>query len=263
MSASLRAEWTKLRTVPSTVWTVLALVVCTVGVGALATGGLSPSGCAGADNGCAFDTPRVTLAGVYLGQVAVVVLAVLVVTVEYDTAMIRTTLAANPRRTAVLTAKAAVVTAVVLGTAAVTVLCSLIAGRMILPGQGFTAANGYPTLSLADASTLRAFAGTVVYLGLVALLGIGVGMIIRHTGGAIMAVLSLLYTFPIVATLVTDEQWRRWINKLAPMTAGLAIQATRRLETLPIAPWPGLGVLAAYAGAAMIAGAVLFIRRDA
>jgi ABC-2 type transport system permease protein len=90
-----------------------------------------------------------------------------------------------------------------------------------------------------------------------------VALIVRHTGAALTAVLSLLYTFPIIAALVTDPDWRKWLMRLAPMTAGLAIQATRNLDAQPIAPWAGLGVLAGYAAAAAALGAVLFQRRDA
>jgi ABC-2 type transport system permease protein len=155
------------------------------------------------------------------------------------------------------------VTATVLAAGTLGVLGSLAAGRAILPGNGFTAANGYPPLSLADGPTLRAAAGTVLYLGLVALLSVGVGTAVRDSAGAIVTVLTLLYVVPMIATFVTDPQWHERLEKLAPMTAGLMIQATRDLERLPLRPWAGLAVLAAYAGAAMLLGVVLFATRDA
>jgi ABC-2 type transport system permease protein len=257
LGRAVRAEWTKLRTVPSTGWAVLALLVLTTAIGALVTWDLTPPDCERSDPACDFDTTRLSLSGVYLGQAAVVVLAVLAVTAEYEAAMIRTTLAACPRRLEVLAAKAAVVATVVLGTAAVSLLGSLFAGRQILAGNGFTVAAGYRPLSLADGPTLRAYAGTVLYLGLVALLSIGVGFAVRHTGGTVTILLGVLYVAPIVAIVVTDPRWREWIEQVSPMTAGLSIQATLRLDTLPISPWSGLGVLALYA-----AGAVLFRLRD-
>jgi ABC-2 type transport system permease protein len=131
MTRALHAEWTKLRTVPSTAWTALSLVVATVAVGAFATFGL------GTVEGA--DTVRFSASGVLLGQVAAVVLAVLTVTPEYETAMIRTTLAADPHRGRVLAAKAATVTAVVLGCGTLGMLGSLAAGRLILPDQGLPA----------------------------------------------------------------------------------------------------------------------------
>lgn len=262
MRHALAAEWTKLRTVSSTAWLAAAVVVLTVVLGSAMTASVDTSLCP-TPTSCEEDTTRLALAGVWLGQVAVVVLAVLAMTGEYDTGMIQTTLAATPRRATVLLAKAAVVTVTVLATGSLGVLGSLIAGRMILPGNGFTEANGYPPISPADQPTLRAAGGTVLYLGLVALLGLGLGAVVRDTAGALVTVLTLLYVAPMVAALVTDPAWSDRLQKLAPMTAGLAIQATRGLDRLPIGPWAGLGVLAAYAGAAMLWGAIAFQVRDA
>lgn len=245
MSGALHAEWTKLRTVPSTGWTAVAIIVATVAVGSLATASLRPED--------VNDLARISLSGVYLGQMAVVVLGVLAVTPEYESTMIRTTLAAHPVRPAVLAAKAANIAAIVLVAGTVSVLGSLVATRMIRPDS----------VSLVDGSTLRAYAGTVLYLGLIGLLSLGAAMVVRHTGGTITLVLSLLYTMPIVATFVTDPIWRNRILRVAPMTAGLAIQATRDLAAQPIAPWAGIGVLTAWTGAALALGAVLFSRRDA
>jgi len=206
---------------------------------------------------------KLSLFGTYLGQVAVVVLAALVATTEYDTNLIRVTLAAYPRRIGVLAAKAAVVTAVVLASAAVSLLGSLAAARGILPGNGFTAANGYPPLSLTDGPTLRAYGGTVLYFGLIGLLSLGVGTAVRHAAAALSTVLALLFVLPIVAQFVNNEHVRELLSKWSPMTAGLAIQATRRLGDLPIGPWAGLGVMAGYAAAAMLLGALMFALRDA
>jgi hypothetical protein len=262
MRLALHAEWTKLRTVRSTGWLILALVGFTVAAGALTTLSVDTTLCA-TPTSCDEDTVKLSLFGTYLGQVAVVVLAALVATTEYDTNLIRVTLAAYPRRIGVLAAKAAVVTAVVLASAAVSVLGSLAAARGILPGNGFTAANGYPPLSLGDGPTLRAYGGTMLYFGLIGLLSLGVGMAVRHTAGALGTVLALLFVLPIVAQFVNNGHVRELLLKWSPMTAGLAIQATRRLGDLPIGPWAGLGVLTGYAAAAMLLGAAMFAARDA
>jgi ABC-2 type transport system permease protein len=157
----------------------------------------------------------------------------------------------------------AVVAATVLAAGTLGVLGSLAAGRAILPGNGFTAANGYPPLSLADEPTLRAAAGTVLYLVLVALLALGVGAVARDTAAALTVVLALLLLAPLITGLVGDPRWQERLDSLAPMTAGLAVQATTRLDSLPIGPWPGLGVLAAYAAAAaLLLGAAAFVNRD-
>jgi ABC-2 type transport system permease protein len=261
MRRAVHMEWTKLRTAPGTGWWVLAVVGLTIGLSAFTAATVDAVNCAPR---CDLDPGKLGLSGVYLGQIAVVALAALVVTSEYDTMMIRTTLAAAPRRLVVLAAKLGVVTAVVLAAALAGVAGAwLAAGRGILPRHGFTAAHGYPPASLADPVLRRAYLGTVLYLGLVALLSAGAGVVLRHTAAAVSVVLGLLYVMPIVAQFIPDPRWHDRILRYSPMSAGLAIQATRGLAHQPVGPWPGLGILALYAAGALLAGAVLFARRDA
>ena len=191
---ALHAEWTKLRTLPGTGWLLLGAVVATVIISATVSATLSCTSTAA----CHVDVTKLSLAGTYLGQAVVAIVAVLAVTGEYGTGMIRTTLAAMPRRTTVLAAKAAVVAAVTLAAAIPAVLGSVLAGRLILPGHGYTPANGFPVLSLADGTVLRAATGTVLYLALIALLSLGVAAAVRDAAVAIGAVLGLLYLFPIL-----------------------------------------------------------------
>jgi ABC-2 type transport system permease protein len=143
------------------------------------------------------------------------------------------------------------------------VLCSLLAGRLILPGRGFTPTHGYTPLSLADGSTLRAAAGSVIYLALIALLSLGVAAAVRDPATAIGIVLGLLYLFPIIAQTVTNPTWQRHLHELAPMTAGLYIQATIGVHSLPLTPWQGLGVLAGWAAASLLVGGLTLRARDA
>ena len=110
---------------------------------------------------------------------------------------------------------------------------------------------------------LRAAAGSVLYLALIALLSLGAATAVRDSAAAIGIVLGLLYLFPIVAAVVSDPHVQRHLQQLAPMTAGLDIQATTGLRSLPISPWAGLGVLAAWAAAALLAGGLLLRLRDA
>jgi ABC-2 type transport system permease protein len=258
MRQALRAEWTKLRTVAGTGWLLLATIALTVALSAAAAAAAKcPSG------GCNQDTTKLSLIGIDLGQAVVAILAVLVISGEYGTGMIRTTLAAMPRRWAVLAAKAAILSAVALAAATIAVLGSLLAGRLILPGNGFTAAHGYQPLSLADGPTLRAVTGSVLYLALIALLSLGIATAVRDSATAIGVVLGLLYLFPIIAQVVTDPHWQRHLQQIALMNAGLAIQNTTNLRGLPISPWAGLGVLAAWAAAALLAGGLLLRLRDA
>ncbi|MFE5090790.1 ABC transporter permease [Streptomyces sp. NPDC056638] len=258
MRGALHAEWTKLRTLPSTWWLLLAVAALTTALTAAATGSVSTDQCPSPDK-CHEDTVKLCLTGVWLGQAAVAVLAVLAMSSEYGTGTIRVTLAALPGRARVLTAKATVVTGAVMAAGTLAVLGSLLAGRLLLPANGF----GTAALSLTELPTLRAAAGSVLYLALIALLSLGTATVVRDTAGAITAVLGLLYAFPVVALMVADETWRERLQELAPSSAGLAVQATQNLDTLPIAPWPGLGVLAAWAGAALLAGAAMFRLRDA
>ena len=96
-------------------------------------------------------------------------------------------------------------------------------------------------LSLADGPVLRAAAGSVLYLALIALLSLGIATVVRDSAVAIGVVLGLLYLFPIIAALAADPHWQRHLEQIGPMTAGLAIQATTGLRSLPISPWAGLG----------------------
>ncbi len=110
---------------------------------------------------------------------------------------------------------------------------------------------------------LRAAIGSVLYLALIALLSLGVATALRDSATAIGTVLGLLYLFPILAAVVTDPDWHRHLQQIGPMTAGLAIQATTGPHDLPIGPWAGLGVLAAWASAALLAGLLSLRLRDA
>jgi len=255
---ALHAEWTKLRTLASTCWLLLAAVALTVAVSAAVAAATScPAG------HCAEDPARISLTGIYLGQAVVAVMAVMVISAEYGTGMIRLTLAAMPGRISVLAAKAAILAGLVLVTGAVAVTTSLLAGRLILPGRGIGPARGYPALSVADGPVLRAATGSVLYLALIALLSLGAAAALREAAAAIGIVLGLLYLFPVIAAMVGSPDLARHLQQIGPMTAGLAIQATTSLSSLPISPWAGLGVTAAWAAGALLLGGLVFRLRDA
>jgi ABC-2 type transport system permease protein len=257
MRNALHAEWTKQRTLAGTGWLLVTVAVLTGTVSAAAA---AAARCPAA--GCG-DPARIGLSGVAFGQAAVAILGVLSISGEYTTGMIRTTLAAMPRRTTVLAAKAAIVAGLTLVAGAVGVLGSVLAGRLLLPGQGFTATHGFAPLSLTDGPVVRAAAGSVLYLVLIGLLSVGVATAVREPAVAIGLVLALLFLFPIVAHVALSQQWQRHLEQAGPMTAGLAIQATTGLPGLPIQPWAGLGVLAAWTAAALLAGGLVLRLRDA
>jgi ABC-2 type transport system permease protein len=257
VSDALRAEWTKLRTIPDAWWLMLGTVVLTVAVSAAVAAATHVSA-----GGAGEDPTRLSLVGVDLGQAVVAVLALLAVTDEYGTGMIRLTVAAIPRRGVMLGAKAVMIVGLALATGVLVVVGCLVAGRLLLPGAGLDPAHGYALVSIADGPTLRAAFGSVLYLGLVALLSFGVGTVLRDTAVSTGAVLALLYLPLLLAHLVSGP-WRRHIQQIAPMTAGLAIQATRNIRSLPISPWAGLGVLAAWAAGMLLIGLAVLKARDA
>jgi len=259
LTDALHAEWTKLRTVSGPSWLLLAVAVLTVAVSTAAVGATH---CPGSMQ-CPVDTTKLSLTGIQFGQAVVAILAVLVICNEYSTGMIRVTLAAMPRRWTVLAAKAMITAGLVLAAGAVAALGSILAGQLILPGHGFTAARGFHPISLSYGPTLRAAGGSVLYLGLIALLSLGIAAILRDSAVSIGAVLAVLYIFPLVLAFVTDTNWQRRLERWAPTTAGLTIQDTTGLHSLAISPWDGLGVLAIWAAAALLAGGLALRLRDA
>jgi ABC-2 type transport system permease protein len=256
MIVALRSEWTKVRTLSGTGWMLIGAVALTVGSSAAVAAALHVS------SGSGQDPTRLSLTGIDLGQAVAAVFAVLAISEEYGTGMIRVSLSAAPRRLVLLVAKAANVGVLVLIAGLLAVGGCLVVGRLMLPAGGLNPAHGYALVSVGDPATLRAAAGSVLYLVLVALLSLGVATTIRDTTVSIGAVLGLLYLPPILAEAVSDPL-RRYLEQFAPMTAGLAIQATTNLRSLPIEPWAGLGVLAVWASAALVAGGLLLRLRDA
>jgi ABC-2 type transport system permease protein len=262
VSAILRAEAIKLRTVRSTWWSLLLFVGVSVLFTAILCGGSTTQGGSpghGGDNDIILDS----LAGVWFGAIALAVLAVLAITSEYSTGMIRTTLAACAQRRTVLAAKGMLVGAValVLGFA-VTATCFTI-GQELLHGGGFTYENGYPEVTLADREAFRAVAGTTFLLGAIALFSLGVGAIVRHTAGAITIVLVVLLAPPIAIAFL-PERLSEPLEKYSLMGAGLAIQQTvERPDNIPLEPAWGLAVVGAYAAVALLLALWLIGRRDA
>lgn len=255
---TLHAEWTKARTAGGTFWLLLGVIVATVALGAVVS---AATKCSSAT--CGQDPAKVSLAGLYLGQAVVAITAVLAIGGEYGTGMILVTLTAVPGRSAMLAAKAAILTGSLLVAATIAVLGSVLAGRLLLPGNGFTTAHGYQLLSLTDGPYPRAAVGSVLYLVLIGLLGLGIATAIRDSAVAVGVVLGLLYLFPVLEAAVSSSSWHRHLEQISPMTAGLAVQATSSLASSPISPWAGLGVLAAWAAGALLVGALVLRLRDA
>ncbi|WP_353951527.1 hypothetical protein V6K52_18140 [Knoellia sp. S7-12] len=255
---ALRAEGTKQRTVPATVWLMLATAAALAALGPAIVSSMDAARCPPA--GCPRDLVRVALTGTWLAQTTVALTGVLAATVEFATQTVVTTVTAVPPRWRVVLAKAVVVAVV---TAAATAIGAGVAfglSRLLADDSRFTHAAGFAPLDLSGPS-LRALGGTVAYLVAVALIGLGVGLLLRDTAWATSTVMGLLFSVPVLITFIGDPEWNERLQQVAP-TAGLAVQATLGLSELPIGPWRGLLVTTAYAAVLLALGTWAFARRD-
>ena len=253
----VHAEWTKLRTVRSSRWALLAVLAGAVGIGALVClaqaarwDDMSPAARAG------FDATFMSLTGLFIGQVAAGVVGVLAITAEHSSGMIRTTFAAVQRRRRVLAAKAVALVAPTFVVSFVSSLVAFLAGQAILSSKG-------AGVSITDPTALRSVVGGGLYLTVLALLGLGLGAIIRHTAGAITAFIGLVLVLPtLVAPL--PNPWGRQVAQWLPANAGEALlSTTHAAKAVELQPWVGFGVVVAWAAAALGLGAWLITRRDA
>jgi ABC-2 type transport system permease protein len=251
---ALRAEWAKLRSVRGTPAALLALAGLTIALGAIscATSHTEGFGDPGEE-----DVVMISLVGVYFAQIAVVAFGVLAICSEYATGTIRATFAANPRRGQVLAAKVAITGGLVLAVGAVATAIAFYAGQALLHSNGFIYDNGYPAATLGDSQTLRKVAIAIVYVGLLAVLSLGVGAIVRHTAAAISVLLGVLFV-PFIVGQLLPQKLGEALEKATPMI-GLAAQE----RGAPIGPWAAIAVTAAWAVAAAVVALWLIRRRDA
>lgn len=249
-----RMEWHKLRTVRST-WFIV--VVFGVGMVGLAIIALSHEGYAqlpAADRGSFDPTHDSTFTGLLLGQLLAGVLGVLTVTTEFSSGMIRATFAAVPRRALVLAAKAAVLGAMTLVAGEVLTFAAFFAGQAALTAPAPRAALGQP-------GVLRAVLMAGAYPALIALIGLGLGAIIRHTAPAICVVVALEFLLPLlIAPLGTSVQ-DRVVRFLPEQIAALSLTAVRPVAPA-LSPGVALALLCGYATVALGAGACALERRD-
>jgi ABC-type transport system involved in multi-copper enzyme maturation permease subunit len=202
-----------------------------------------------------FDATQVSLRGVFLAQLAIGVLGVLVIAGEYSTGMIRSSLAAVPRRYPVLLAKALVFAVVVFIVSVIAALFGFLLGQ-----QAQASTHAQATLSTPGAE--RAIVGAALYLTLIGLLGVGLGFLIRNTAGAIATLFGIVLVAPLLANALPTP-YSTDISKYLPLNAGSQILTTINRDPNMLSPWAGIGVTALYAIAALIAGAVILNRRDA
>jgi ABC-2 type transport system permease protein len=247
------SEWTKLRSVRSTLWSLFIAVAFTIGIAALACAVVShhwPS--MSASDRADFNPLDPNLAGVQLAQLALGVLGVLVITAEYSTGMIRASMTAVPKRLPVLWGKAVVYGLVTLSLMVPSTLIAFAVGESIFSGR-------HINVSLSDPGVARAVIGAALYLTVVGLFGLGLGAIVRNTAGGIATFAGLMFVLPPLMN-VLPLSWNNAASPYLPLQAGEAIMSTTSGNHL--SPWAGLGLLFGYAVAALAIASVLLVKRD-
>ncbi len=201
-----------------------------------------------------FDPTGTSLRGFELAQLVIGVLGVLIVSGEYSTGMIRSSMAAAPRRLPVIWAKAIVFTVVAFVGAEIASFVSFFLGQALLSAQHIQTTLGEP-------GVLRAVFGTGLYLTGIGLFGIGLGWIIRSTAGGIASLFGLLLILPELVRALPDS-WQQHIDKYLPSNAGEAVTSVQ-VDPASLSPWTGFLVFCVYLAVALVVAAILVRRRDA
>ena len=250
----IQSEWRKFVSLRSTIWALLltfGIVVAFGGIGAYGTtlrwesfSGLRKA---------AFDPTAQALGGLFFGQLVLGALGVLVLSGEYSSGSIRATMSALPRRGRVLVAKITVLASSALVVSLATMFAAFFFTQWML--RSIEVQD-----TLASPNTMRAIVGAALFLVAVALLGLGLAAILRHTAGAISTLFGLLLVLPLLVNFLPEE-WQAEINPFLPVIAGLRI-----VQTIPVVPgfdaWISLLLMFGYAAIALVLGAVLLRRRD-
>jgi ABC-2 type transport system permease protein len=247
----VRSEWTKLRSLPSTAWSLLVTVVSIVGFGVLycLLRVARPP-----DDPAAFDPTAVSLTGVQLAAIAVGVLGVLLVAGEYATGLIRTSFTAVPRRLPVLWGKAVVFALTTLAVCLPVTVVAFLAGQSILSEKHLEIGFGHPGVA-------RAVLGSALYLAAVGLLGLGLGALLRSTAGAVAALLGLLFGPQLLVGMLPGT-WSDQLYRYLPVPAGAAV-ANVRPDPVVLSPWTGFGLFCCYTGLVLAVAAWRLVRDDA
>jgi ABC-2 type transport system permease protein len=252
-AGALRSEFTKMRSVRSTYWTLLAMFVVVVGFGALASYGAATH-----PHGPDFDPTMQSLGGLYIGQLIIGVLGVLVISSEYSTGMIRTTLTTNPHRGIMIAAKGVVFTVMAFIASLVTAFAAFFLGQALMSSHHISTTIGSPNV-------LRAVIGGALFLTACGVLAFGLGLLLRHTAAGIGTMVGLLFVVTILVNFL-PQSWQSDVDRWVPALAGgqlWAVRAPQPGATPMFGPWPSFAVLCGWAAVAVVAAVVLFRRRDA
>ncbi|MFI7105191.1 ABC transporter permease [Nonomuraea sp. NPDC050227] len=247
MTDILRSEWTKIRSVRSTVWTLAVTAVLLIGLGGL----LSVASRATADGQPITGDQAVmtSLTGIMFAALSMATLGVLVISSEYRTGGIRTSLLAVPRRLKLLTGKIVVFTVTALVVSTVAAAAAVAVGVAILRPD-----------SVDVGTAAQSVFGAGLYLTACGLFGLGLGTVIRHTPGAIVSAIALMMVLPQLTNALPGA-WGKAVADHFTTNAGMEIVLDQPGN--PLGPWSGLGVYALWVAVAVVAGAVLLQRRDA
>jgi ABC-2 type transport system permease protein len=253
------AEWTKIRSVRSTVWTLLLFVVLTVGFTALFTwltesNWNGPHAAARDATVAANPVGFILGAGIGLGQLTICVLGVLVITSEYSTGVIRSSLLAVPKRLPMLAAKAAVFALLMVVIGEIIAFACFFLGSSILHSK--------VPVALSDQNVTRAVLGAGLYLAVLGLFALSVGLLIRHTAAGITTVIGVVLVLPILSGLLPGS-WGAHINAYLPEQAGSLVYSAHRTSDQLLSAWQGFGVFCLWTAVLLAAGAYLLRRRDA
>jgi ABC-type transport system involved in multi-copper enzyme maturation permease subunit len=297
LRGAIASEFTKIRSVRSTYWTLAALLIVSIGIGAAIAGGSAANFSHNPGNKAGFDATQTSLVAFFeIGQLIIAVIAALAITSEYSTGMIRTSLTAQPRRGRVYAAKAIVLTSLTLIVSLVTSFIAFFVGQALLSSSGVSASlfhsvtipqNANVTCPqgvgggggrlppgckvvfsgtdvISPTTVLLAIIGCALFVTLVAILAFGIGAIVRHTAGAIAIAIAALFIIPVLEQALPD-QWRWDMMRFLPDAANQVVSVTigDNANAHLWSAWPQLGVTALWAAALLAAGAYLFRKRDA
>jgi ABC-2 type transport system permease protein len=248
------SEWTKLRSVRSTRWSLLVATVLTIGFPILASAVISAHwGHRSPQENANFNPLDPALIGSQIAQLAIGILGVLIITAEYSTGMIRATFTAVPKRLPVLWAKAIVFAVVTFALMLPSVLIAFFSSQSIL-------SRHHASYSWSHPGVARAVIGAALYLTVIAVLTIGLGTILRNTAGGIAAFAAIFFVIPPLLN-VLPQSWNDAITPYLPSNAGRSIISITH-DAHALAPWTGFALFCGYAALAMVVAAVLLVRRD-
>ncbi|MFH9238920.1 ABC transporter permease subunit [Streptomyces anulatus] len=254
--AVLTSEWTKIRSVSSTTWTLISAFAVTVGLaagsGALVNATFDDLSEA---ERLTFDPTLVSFTGMTFGQLAMIVFGVLVVSTEYSSGMIRTSLAAVPQRGTLLFSKIAVAGVMALLVGLLTSFASFFFAQALLGDHG---------TGLGEENVLRAVVGAGVYMGLIAIFSMGVAAMLRSS---VLAICILVTLFLLISTILSVVPYAKDVIRYFPDKAGMRIMQVlpdaMNTDPAPYGPWAGLGIMVLWVLAAVLGGFLVLKNRDA